>query len=241
MKRMIVNLIELMLEFLFPTTCVMCGNLCKEGICKQCMEAYPVIHEPRCKCCGKPLAQVEMEYCVDCMLHPKIFQEGRSLWVHKGAVKESIYRFKYNNHRVYAKIYSKLWIHEYGDFIERWHPDCIVPIPIHRHRRRSRGYNQAEVLARALQKQIPYDIPIKSKWLYRKKETEFQKKYDQIQRKRNIKNAFGVRQKTVDYKTVLLVDDIYTTGATLQEASALLRNCGVTNVIFMSISIGQGF
>lgn len=240
-KKYIIDILGIILEFLFPTTCVVCGRVCKQGICPKCRVENPIITGVRCMCCGKPIGNAEAEFCSDCMLHPKIFREGRSLWVHKSPIKESIYRFKYNNYRNYATIYSMLWVNEYQEFIEKWHPDCIVPIPIHKHRRRNRGYNQAEELARALQKQMPYDIPIECKWLYRKKETEYQKKYNQVQRKRNISGAFGVTEMGRSFHTVLLVDDIYTTGATLQEASKLLRDCGVMNVVFMSISIGQGF
>lgn len=233
------------MQLFYPNKCVMCGKLSEKDICDRCKITHPVIAEPRCMCCGKPVHSDEIEYCNDCMIQVRFYDQGRSLWLHSGNVKKSIYRFKYKNNRINAKVYARLLVEFNQTFLERWKPEGIVPIPIHAKRRRKRGYNQAEVLAREikeeLQKEMYREVPIITDVIYRKKETKYQKKLDNYQRRKNIKGAFGMKKSKKLPASILVVDDIYTTGATIQEVSKLLRDFGVEQVVFLTISIGQGF
>lgn len=239
------NFKEVIEELLYPTTCVLCGELEARGLCDTCKKKHPEIQEPKCMCCGKPIQKEEEELCSDCMIRKKSFVQGRSLWLHRKEVKNSIYQFKYKNRRVYAEKYAELLVKQYGDVLIQWKPQCIIPVPVHPSRRRMRGYNQAEVLGRAIQCQIEQRIgvrlPIVMKSVRRKKQTIYQKKLDNRQRKKNISGAFEVQAESTFPKIVLVVDDIYTTGATLQELSKVLVKAGVENVYFLTISIGQGF
>ncbi len=192
-------------------------------------------------CCGKPIVEEEAEYCQDCQENLPKFTQGRSLWLHKGEVKQSIYQFKFHNRRVYGDVYGRLLAKRYERYLVKWDIDYIVPVPIHSHRRRIRGYNQAEVLAKAFQNHLIVKIPIDNKLLYRKKETIFQKKLDNKQRRSNIRGAFGLQKKCIIEKNILVIDDIYTTGATLNEIATVLKKNGASNVYFLTISIGQGF
>lgn len=238
------QMLDLVLELIYPNTCVLCGKMCRSGICSKCEEIYKAIEEPRCMCCGKPIQDEEVEYCYDCKNNRKIVQQGRSIWVHKGQVKQSIYRFKYKNHRIYSNEYARKLIQEQYETIKVWGVECILPVPIHRSRRRARGYNQALVLAQSLQREWMCvegeELPI-SFAIYRKRETLYQKKLDNKQRKNNLQSAFGLKAHMRLPKRVLIVDDIYTTGATIQEISKLLVKVGVEQVFFVTISIGQGF
>ncbi len=232
---------NLILELCYPTSCILCGKLDPYGLCETCRSKMPLISEPRCMCCGKQLEEIEMEFCSDCCNQKHAFFQGRSIWLHTGAVKNSIYKFKYNNHRAYSEIYAKLWMEYFADYIERWEVDCIIPIPLHKHRERKRGYNQAEILAKALHKELDEGVLYEKELLYRKEETSFQKHLDNKGRKKNLKGVFGIHKKDKYPQTVLLIDDIYTTGATLHEVSKILRQAGVKKVVFLTISIGQGF
>lgn len=235
------NFKELIKELCYPTTCILCGELDSRGLCAKCAKKNQIIQEPRCMCCGKPLYEYEQEYCNDCVINKKLFQQGRSLWLHKHEVKHSIYRFKYKNKRVYGEKYAELLVKEYGETIANWKPECILPIPVHKHRKRQRGYNQSEILAKALAEELnreyQVNIRVEANVLQRKKETVFQKKLDNRQRRKNLKGAFSMQSEGELPKRILIVDDIYTTGATLQEISKVLVNSGAENVFFLTISI----
>lgn len=192
-------------------------------------------------CCGKPLDEEEKEFCRDCTQNKKVFYQGRSLWVHRDLVKKSIYKFKYKSHRVYAKTYAKLLVEENLDFLEYWKPDYIIPIPIHAHRRKIRGYNQSEVLSEAICSCFDTGVSYKTDWISRRKETAFQKTLDYTDRRKNLDGAFEYISSERVHGTVLVVDDIYTTGATIQEIAKILNKRGAEAVIFLTISIGQGF
>lgn len=239
------NFREIILELCYPTTCVLCGKLDARGMCAKCKKKHPMIQEPRCMKCGKPIRDMREEYCSDCKIHKKIFKQGRSIWIHENEVKQSIYKFKYKNRRIYAEQYAKLLVEENTKLLRQWKPECLIPIPVHANRKRKRGYNQAEVLAKMIQgeieRQLGVALPVETRMLYRKKETLYQKKLDDKQRRKNISGAFQIREMCSLPTTVLLIDDIYTTGATLQEISKILTRAGVQNVFFLTISIGQGF
>lgn len=203
-----------------------------------CQMTYPVIGEPRCMKCGKPIVKDTEEFCYDCSHRTHYFEWGRSLWKHQFPVNDAIYAFKYKNRRIYGYIFARKLAEEYGEVLKRSQIDLIVPIPLHKSRRSSRGYNQTEILADYLGQYT--GIAVDKKVLVRTKKTLPQKRYDNAERKKNIKNAFMVSGK-ICAKKVVLIDDIYTTGSTIDEAAKVLRNAGVSNVFFLTISIGQGY
>ena len=100
--------------------------------------------------CGKPLREEEREYCADCARHELAFDQGRSLYLHTALVQRAIYQFKFHNKRYYAEIFAREMASRYGKWIRRWEIEEIVPVPLHPSRKRTRGFNQAELLAKAL-------------------------------------------------------------------------------------------
>ncbi len=216
-----------------------CGKVCKVGICDKCKEEITYIEEPCCKKCGKPVRYEEQEYCYDCEKKPFSYDQGRSVWLHKGMVKHSIYQFKYHNKRAYARVYAREAYRLYGELIKHWRPEVIIPVPLHRRRRRQRGYNQAEILAREFSKLCA--ILMSKKIVKRYRYTSPQKKLDRGQRSRNLRDAFKVTEHLGQVKRVLIVDDIYTTGSTIDAIARELKEKGVQKVWFFTISIGQGF
>lgn len=160
------------------------------------------------------------------------------MWSHQGAVSEAIYAFKYKNRRVYGDIFARKLAEHYGKFLNERRVTLIIPIPLHKSRKRKRGYNQAEILARYLGKYT--QIEVDSYSLIRVKKTVPQKKYNDKERKKNIKNAFALR-RPIHARCVVLIDDIYTTGSTINEAAKVLKKSGVSKVYFLTISVGQGY
>lgn len=223
----------------YPTTCVFYGKICKKGICKSCSEKIDYIQEPLCKKCGKPIHSQEGEFCFDCQRRMLHYEQGRSLWLHKRPVSSSIYDFKYKNKRVYGEIYGREMAEQFNDLIRMWEIDVLIPVPLHRKRQRKRGYNQAEIIARELGKRL--GIPVDMSVIIRERETTPQKELGQKNRRKNLKKAFCLTGKRLIGKNILLIDDIYTTGSTIDAMAEVLMKTGCEKIYFLTISIGQGF
>ncbi len=228
-----------MLNLLYPNTCCFCGKVSRTDICKECENKITYIEEPLCKKCGKPIRYEEKEYCADCAENTFSYEQGRSIWLHTGKVRWSVYQFKYHNRRIYGGFYAKEMFRLYKGLIKSWDIDVIIPIPLHWRRKRKRGYNQAEIVARHLGKMTGLSVDTKS--VVRVKNTRPQKELNHKQRKKNLKEAFRVTRHWKAWKNVLLIDDIYTTGNTIDSLAKILKQHGVHKVFFLTISIGQGF
>jgi ComF family protein len=159
-------------------------------------------------------------------------------------MRHSIANFKYHNRKEYAKFYIEEMTRLYGTKILQLAPDVIVPIPIHKSKYLERGYNQADILAKGLGKKL--NLPVSSQLLIRNKKTLPQKKLSDKERLRNLQEAFSFNkqeeerlQKTIS--KVLLVDDIYTTGSTIEACTNVLKSNGISRVYFIVLCIGKGF
>lgn len=232
------------LKIFWPEVCPFCGRASRRGICLRCREKLDslVIKEPRCMCCGKPVRYVEQEYCYDCSHTHHDYDRGLALWVHKNPVSQSIYRFKFHNQRSFGAYYAKEMVSQHKTTILSWNIDFMIPIPIHPKKRRKRGYNQAEIVAGEIGKLL--SIPVDENILVRVQDTDPQKTLDPQRRRRNIRTAFAVRkvkEEGLRGASVLLIDDIYTTGSTIDEAARILKKAGAEKVYYLTISIGQGY
>ncbi len=188
--------------------------------------------------CGKPLADDRQEYCFDCAKGKAEYTQGKALWAYQAEVKESLYRFKYQNRREYAAYYGAELVRAYGGWIQRCGIQAVVPIPISRARRRQRGYNQAALVAREVGKGM--GLPVYEHLLLRVRDTDVQKALTGRERKNNLKKAFKTRENKVQLDHILLIDDIYTTGSTMNEAANELKRAGAAHIYCLSISIGRG-
>lgn len=208
-------------------------------MCSACAKKVVYVGEPRCKKCGKPIRYEEQEYCQDCVKQDFYYEQGRSLWLHKEPVSSSVYRFKYQNLRIYGEFYAKEMFRLYGEVIRKWEIDLIIPVPLHWRRRMTRGYNQSEVIAKYLGEYT--GIPVDRKAVRRNVYTEPQKQLDNKERRRNLRHAFEVKRRWESPRRILLIDDIYTTGSTIDAISQVLCEKGRNKVWFLTISIGQDF
>ena len=203
------------------------------------MKKVSYIQEPVCKKCGKPIRYEEKEFCGDCSEREWHYEQGRSVWLHTGNVRWSIYQFKYHNRRIYGRFYAEELFRVYGEMLQKWKIDVIIPIPLHRNRKRKRGYNQAEIVATHLGKLTGIRVDTKS--VIRVHNTKPQKELSHKERNRNLKSAFRITRYWNKEKNVLLIDDIYTTGSTIDSVAKVLKENGAHKVWFLTISIGQGF
>lgn len=231
------------MTLLYPDICPFCGRILKKeekrNICKACEFKLPYIYEPRCKKCGKPINKEEQEYCWDCEHHRHYFDRGLAVWEHRPVVAHAVYQFKYHNRRIYSHFFAKEMVKSYESVIRKWNIDLIVPIPISKKRKKQRGYNQAELIAREMSRLL--EIPMDDYGLIRIKDTIAQKKLNAWERKTNLFKAFVWRGASNLRGNILLVDDIYTTGNTIDAAARVLKSSGASKVYFMTISIGEGF
>ncbi|MBQ4068818.1 MAG: ComF family protein [Lachnospiraceae bacterium] len=219
----------------------MCGKPTgygKDLIHKECREKLPYITGAKCLKCGKSVENAEVEFCYDCTKTEHIYDKGRCLYSHNGQMKKSLYDFKYKNKREYAKAYGEELVNNLKYEILAWNADVIMPVPLHKSKLRHRGYNQAELIARELSRRL--EIPMDSKILKRTRKTRAQKELNDSDRKKNVKNAFIVDKSIVKYKKVILVDDIYTTGSTIDSCAKVLKEKGVEKVYYVSLSVGTG-
>ena len=237
---------ESLLHLLFPPRCPFCDGILvysvflpSEPVCSECLGRQEYAREPVCQKCGKPLENEREEYCYDCSRKQCEYVQGKALWVYKGAVRNSLYRFKYHNRREYAGYYSKELVRVYGGWISRCKIQAIIPIPLSRRRQRRRGFNQAELVARQVGKEL--GIPVFCNLLLRVRDTRAQKELNDEERKNNLKKAFKTRTNKVQLDHILLIDDIYTTGSTMNEAAKELKRAGAEKVYCLSISIGRGY
>ena len=232
---------EWLLAIFFPRCCPVCDEVIPYGkkICDTCEKKVPLIKEPACKKCGKQLDNERQEYCGDCNRKKHSFIQGKAVFSYREEMKLSMYRFKYANKREYADYFAEVAVEKYRDWIIARDIEAIVPIPMFWGKMRQRGYNQADVFAKALSREL--ELPVESQLVYRVKNTVPQKELNDRQRKDNLKGAFQVRTNIVKYKRVLLVDDIYTTGATINAVGEVLKTIGVEEIYFLCICIGEGY
>ncbi len=227
------------LDVLYPVRCPVCHGILKgkDGICPECRRRLHYIREPKCKKCGKQLEKHTQEYCRDCARFSHSFDQGAAVFAYDDIMRRSISMFKYHNRREYAKVYAGEMYRCCRHFLSKAAPEVILPVPIHRQKRRQRGFNQAELVAKELARLT--GIPTDSEYLLRTEKTLPQKELTRQQRKANLKRAFAVHPQGKYYQRVLLVDDIYTTGATEDAISELLKENPTKTVFFLAICVGR--
>lgn len=208
-------------------------------VCPECEKALEWVEDPVCLKCGKGVEHEEDEYCEDCLCLPKSYRQGFPAFLYSGNLKTSLYDFKYKNQRSYAQFYSQSICRRHGTQLRRLGISGIVPVPVHPHKRRIRGYNQAEILAQQLGKDL--GVEVYPDYLERSVDTSPQKELNDKARMKNLKNAFKIGKNTIKLKRVLVVDDIYTSGATIEACTKVLIADGTEEVYYTSVAIGRGF
>ncbi len=227
------------LQAVYPRHCPVCDGIVRQGgekICLEWRDKLKLLTSPWCMRCGRKAEEGE-EYCRDCRNRKHLFERGRALYEYDSAA-QSIYRFKYGGRREYADFFGEQIAEYLGDFIRDMRPEGFVPIPLHRRRKARRGYNQAQLLAEAVGRRM--GIPVYSNLLIRVRNTAPQKKLNPAERQNNLKRAFNMPENDVKLKTILVFDDIYTTGATIDEAARALKEAGAEQVYFVTLACGAG-
>lgn len=230
------------LDIIYPRRCPICDEVVmteKGLVCPECRKKLPYIKEPCCKKCGKQIRRAEEEYCGDCQRVSHVYTEGRALFEYDSVMQQSVAAFKYKGRQEYAEWYGVELAQRYGIQLERWDVEALIPVPIHKSRYRKRGYNQAALLAEAISRHT--GLKMDENVLIRTKKTMAQKELSTKERAKNLQEAFQLGKNVVQYKKVVLVDDIYTTGSTADACAKVLKQNGVEQVYLLCLCIGDGF
>ena len=242
MTRLLKTIINSAVELLYPKQCMSCGKVLlkieKElGFCAKCIKGVKLVGDNSCLKCGKPIDDSTEELCDQCQQQNHYFVQNKGVFVYDGPVKKSMYLFKYSNRRCSGKLFAKYAARKYGKWIKNNKIEAIIPVPMHKKKMKRRGYNQAEVFADELSNLVK--IPVLRDVITRERETVAMKQLRGAKRKKNLLNAFKVPENIVLFRKVLVVDDIYTTGTTIDEISRALTGGGIAEIYSLCICIGK--
>ncbi len=223
-----------LVDFFFPAKCAFCGQIPEDQRpdfpCPSCRQRIPPICHPRCPGCGVPFeAPGEDHFCSACLTERRFFAVARAIGIYEGWIVETLSRFKYHGASHLAIPLGNLMA-ECHDPDLLWSAiDMLIPVPLHPHRLRQRGFNQALLLARQISRR--HSLPVDFLTLERIRITVPQVELSGAERKKNLHGAFRVRKKeNIRQKHILLVDDVFTTGATAHECSKVLLRAGAKQV-----------
>jgi len=215
---------QAVLDVLFPARCVGCGAY-GSFLCPSCQAELPSTRPPRCPLCWQP--QRQGDPCPRCREERPAFQGARSPYLYQGVAREAVQALKYNHLSALAQPMSQLMARYVGE--EAIEADLLVAVPLYARRQRLRGYNQSALLARELCRLC--GLPLAGRGLARRRNTPPQaRSADAEARKRNVTDAFVADRRWVEGKRILLIDDVMTTGATLDACARALRQAGAASV-----------
>lgn len=231
-------------EAIFPSNiyCICCGSMIDGtrpyAICDECAEKLHWINGRTCEKCGKALPETyKGRYCYDCLTGEHRFKKAYSCFTYGLHEREIILDFKYNGKGYIGKKFGDIMYDKI--MYENLDIDVIIPVPLHKKRQKQRGYNQSEVMAKRLAEHM--GKPMKADMLCRVHETSFLRSLNPQERGYALKGAFALKPGGEEYlrnKNVLLIDDIYTTGATVDECSRVLAEAGACDVYVLTLASG---
>jgi ComF family protein len=238
--------LQIALDFIFPAECVYChGFLGDQRVaifCRSCWDAIRLITKPTCPKCGQPYpTETVLRYtphfvCGDCRKTPPFFDRVMAITFYQDVLQEAIQQFKFHHKTSLGKPLAHLMLTHLTPDVDLSPYQAILPVPLHKIRQRQRGYNQAAILAKILAQH--FHLPLLTNNLIRIRHTHSQALLKgRKERQENVKNAFQVVNPSVlQDKQVILVDDVMTTGATVNECAKTLKQAGVKSVLVLALS-----
>lgn len=217
-------MLDILLDFIYPNVCGMCGKLCKDCLCKKC-EVLLKDNEINCVQYIKHNHKLDKIYFDECI----------HMYKYEGIIREKIIEYKFQDKSYLYKTFSKMILknEKMCGILKKY--DIIIPVPIHRKRKKKRGYNQTELIVNFLGKQL--NLEICKNVLFKSKNVISQSELNKVDRKNNVKDAFIIKNAVkVNNKKILLFDDVYTTGSTVEVCSRILKEAGASKVGVLTIA-----
>ena len=222
-------------DLFFPAVCFKCGDkLCDSFLCQECLENIDFFKAPLCRLCSKPLKENTPSLCRDCVSKKTPYSYLISVAVYKEPIMSLIHDFKYRNCDWLTDFLSKLMIEHLLkiDFDPKKY-DIATCVPMHYLKRKERGYNQAELLAKTIANH--FKITFRDDIIYQTRYRKPQATLKEKDRKKNIENCF-LAKETAKGKNILLIDDIFTTGSTIKACSRALKNEGAGDITVVTLA-----
>ncbi len=227
----------------FPGPCRICDNplltASRVPICPDCLASFERIREPMCQCCGRPFAspvaaEAATPLCRLCRSEFYAFDRARSYAIYNDALSGAMVLLKYEEVTRLGGWFAERLAEVVSAEAEEWRADVVVPVPLHRERQRERGYNQAELIARPLAKRL--HVELGARILVRTKPRPPQLVLSRSEHWKSVRGAYATRKgQQVDKLRVLLVDDVLTTGATLDACARALKAAGAAAVLGLTV------
>lgn len=225
-------------DIFFSQGCIICGRASSSAICTECNNKVKYITHPLCTRCGKPFktGRGVSHLCHNCIKGKNKFVKLRAVFEYNGAIVNLIQRFKFGDRVNLADFFAKELVKLYHIHFSTEGIDFLIPVPLSTKRLKHRSYNQSQLLVRLISKNLL--LPFYSDVLVKVRETPPQSRLKAEQRYDNVKQAYRVvDNSTLRHKKVLLIDDVITTGATVNACTKALLRAGVKSVYVMAVSM----
>jgi ComF family protein len=229
------QLLNALLDVILPPLCHICHTFIPNAgslhICPTCRDLLPLVSSPLCPVCGIPFVGAGGDHrCGSCTTHPPHFDAAHANFLYEGAIRDLIHSFKYHRNTHLRYPLALLTLEGLNATVSKHTPHLIIPVPLHRSRLRQRGFNQAVLLGSELSRRL--SLKMLPDALVRVRQTEPQIELTATERRLNVKGAFSVKKgDLVTGKRILLLDDVMTTGSTMDECAKELKKAGADVVI----------
>lgn len=231
------TIVDPILTLLYPPKCAICKTLGASILCERCLRSIVPVAAPVCDRCGQTLGDARL--CGHCTRRAPAFDCARAMGAHEGVLQIGIHLLKYRDRPALAEPLGNAL----ADFARReavalgnLAVDVVVPVPMHPARRRVRGYNQAERLAVVVAREL--GLPMSTDLLIRRRNTRAQVGLAQEARQQNLADAFAPGRQSAAGMSILLIDDVSTTGSSLHESAAALKRTGAVSVYALTLAAG---
>jgi len=215
---------------IYPKICLQCNDTGHNGIdlCQRCLQRLPWV-EYACGSCALPLPSDDAAVCGACSNRELYFDHASTPFQFDGLIRDAIYQFKFNQKLNQGKLLAGLLLRHIEEK-QLEIPDLIIPVPLHKKRMRRRGYNQALEIARIVSKDLGSELDYDA--VYRNRDTSVQMDLPAKQRHKNVQGAFSIKESSISLKNkhVCILDDVMTTGNTVNEMAKCLRMAGAERV-----------
>lgn len=213
---------EFLLNLIYPNVCGFCGKICKENLCKKCEIKWK----------NKMIDKVQ-DYS-----NNENFEFSKYLYIfsYEDEIRNLLINYKFNEKAYLYKTFAQILLKSKNIYGFLKECDIIVPVPIHKNRKRQRGYNQSELIAKQLTKQVK-NLKLEKQVLVKQKDIKPQSSLSKKERVENVRNAYKIENKEkIIGKKIILLDDIYTTGNTVNECSRILKEYGAKQINVLTIA-----